>query len=93
MLELFVQEATEHLQSLEADLIALEKVPADPDRLNRTFRSVHSIKGTAGFLDLAPIVHLAHAMENTMAALRTGELSPTPKSSPSSSRAPTSSRR
>jgi two-component system chemotaxis sensor kinase CheA len=55
MLDLFVQESSEHLQSLETDLIALESNPTDSDRLNSIFRSVHSIKGAAGFLASIPL--------------------------------------
>jgi two-component system, chemotaxis family, sensor kinase CheA len=74
MLDLFVQESTEHLQTLEADLIALESDPSDADRLNRIFRAVHSIKGTAGFFGFSPIVNLAHVMENLMSVIRAGEM-------------------
>ena len=74
MLDLFVQESNEHLQTLEADLIALESDPSDADRLNRIFRAVHSIKGTAGFFGFTPIVNLAHVMENLMSVIRAGEM-------------------
>lgn len=74
MLDLFVQESSEHLQSLESDLIALESNPADNDRLNSIFRSVHSIKGAAGFFGYEPIVKLAHVMESVMSLLRDGVL-------------------
>ena len=70
MLDLFVQESSEHLQSLETDLIALESNPTDNDRLNSIFRSVHSIKGAAGFFGFDPIVKLAHVMESVMSLLR-----------------------
>lgn len=70
MLDLFVQESSEHLQSLETDLIALESNPTDSGRLNSIFRSVHSIKGAAGFFGFDPIVKLAHVMESVMSLLR-----------------------
>ena len=70
MFDLFVQESSEHLQSLETDLIALEANPTDSDRLNSIFRSVHSIKGAAGFFGFDPIVKLAHVMESVMSLLR-----------------------
>jgi two-component system, chemotaxis family, sensor kinase CheA len=78
MLDLFVQESNEHLQTLEADLIALEADPSDADRLNRIFRAVHSIKGTAGFFGFSPIVNLAHVMENLMSVIRSGEITAGP---------------
>ena len=70
MLDLFVQESSEHLQSLETDLIALESNPTESSRLNSIFRSVHSIKGAAGFFGFDPIVKLAHLMESVMSLLR-----------------------
>ena len=74
MLDIFVQESSEHLQALETDLIALESNPADNARLNCIFRSVHSIKGAAGLFGFDPIVKLAHVMESVMSLLRDGVL-------------------
>ena len=59
MLGLFVQEANEHLETLENDLVRLETCPNDAALLNRLVRAVHSIKGTAGFFGLTPITDLA----------------------------------
>jgi two-component system chemotaxis sensor kinase CheA len=74
MLDIFVQESSEHLQSLERDLITLESNPADSSPLNSIFRSVHSIKGSAGLFGFDPIVKLAHVMESVMSLLRDGIL-------------------
>jgi len=74
MMDLFVQESGEHIQSLEANLILLETNPSDSDLLNSVFRSVHSIKGAAGFFGFEPIVNLAHVMESVMSLLRDGEI-------------------
>lgn len=74
MLDLFVQESSEHLQALETDLIALESNPTDNARLNSIFRSVHSIKGASGFFGFDPIVKLAHVMESVMSLLRDGAI-------------------
>jgi two-component system chemotaxis sensor kinase CheA len=70
MLDLFVQESSEHLQTLETDLMALESNPTDNTLLNSIFRSVHSLKGGAGFFGFDPIVKLAHVMESVMSLLR-----------------------
>ena len=64
MLSLFIQEAGEHLETLEADLLQLENNPRDAQRLNRIFRAAHSIKGTAGFFGLTPITDLARVMQS-----------------------------
>ena len=74
MMDLFVQESGEHIQALEANLILLEGNPTDSDLLNSVFRSVHSIKGAAGFFGFEPIVKLAHVMESVMSLLRDGEI-------------------
>ena len=74
MLDLFLQESSEHLQTLETDLIALEANPAETSRLNSIFRAVHSIKGAAGFFGFEPIVRLAHVMESVMSLLRDGKM-------------------
>lgn len=47
----FLIESTENLDQLDRDLVALEENPADPERLSSIFRTVHTIKGTSGFLD------------------------------------------
>ncbi|MEI8293456.1 MAG: chemotaxis protein CheA [bacterium] len=70
MLDLFVQESSEHLQTLEADLMSLESNPTDSALLNSIFRSVHSLKGGAGFFGFDAIVKLAHVMESVMSLLR-----------------------
>jgi two-component system chemotaxis sensor kinase CheA len=74
MLGLFVQEANEHLETLENDLVALEASPQNAELLNRLFRAIHSVKGTAGFFGLTPITDLAHVMESVMALLRDGRM-------------------
>ena len=79
MLELFVQEAREHLGVLESDLVSLEANPRDAALLNRLFRAVHSVKGTAGFFGLTAITELAHVMESVMALVRDGRLEAGPE--------------
>lgn len=75
--DLFVQEAKEHLASLEPDLLALETNSDNADLVNRIFRSVHSIKGTSGFVGLTNITRISHVMENLMSLVREGTLKPT----------------
>ncbi len=70
----FLEEAQEHMESLEPDLLALESSPTDADIINRLFRSVHSIKGGAGFFGLDNVNQLTHAMENLISKARTSKL-------------------
>ena len=70
----FYGEAVEHLQHIEAALLALEQQPDDPEALNAIFRSFHTIKGNAGFLGLGPMQSLAHEVESLLDLARTGRL-------------------
>lgn len=75
----FIQEAKEHLEGIEADLLALEEAGEnfDVDLVNKVFRAIHSIKGGAGFFGLTNIKELAHIQENILNKIRAGEMVPT----------------
>lgn len=66
----FLVEAQEHFEQIEANFLALEEAPGDLDLLNAIFRSVHTIKGAAGFLGLQKVQSLAHVGENMLDDLR-----------------------
>jgi two-component system, chemotaxis family, sensor kinase CheA len=70
----FIQEAREHLQNVEAGLLGLEKEPATSEILNSIFRSFHTIKGLAGFLEFAGIQAVSHEVETILDLARTGKL-------------------
>ena len=75
----FVVEAREHLSVVEVSLLALEKHPGAADasaHFGRCYRSVHSIKGDAGFMGFSRIHELSHAMES----LLSGTAQPLPSS-------------
>ncbi len=76
LLNEFIAESREHLSSVESDFILLEKNIESPDSelLNRIFRSVHTIKGSAGFFGLTQLSSLTHVMENLLSQLRDGKL-------------------
>jgi len=71
----FVQEALELLDSLNENFIELEKQPDNKEILNTIFRAAHTVKGSAGFLGFQNIVELAHSAENILNKLRQGEIS------------------
>lgn len=75
----FVVEANEGLSEIESDLLLIEECAADIDLdlVNKVFRSIHSIKGAAGFLALSKIGELAHSMENVLSLIRNLALVPT----------------
>ncbi len=66
----FVEEAFEHLESIEVNILDLEQSPDDKDIINNIFRPFHTIKGVAGFLNLMDINKLAHATENLLDDVR-----------------------
>ncbi|HET6574810.1 MAG TPA: chemotaxis protein CheA, partial [Fimbriiglobus sp.] len=70
----FVLETHENLGQLDLDLVTLERDPAERETLSRVFRTLHTVKGTAGFLGLAKLQAVGHAGENLLSRIRTGEL-------------------
>jgi two-component system chemotaxis sensor kinase CheA len=74
LLREFAVEAQEHLESVEDNLLRLALQKENPDRelIDKVFRSVHSIKGGAGFLSLKQVAKLSHAMESLLSEFRSG---------------------
>ena len=70
----FLVEAREHLENLENKLLELEKDPDNPELLNAAFRSMHTLKGGAGFLGLTAIVETAHKAEDILGKLKEGKM-------------------
>lgn len=70
----FIAESNEHIESAEAGLLDLETKPDDSEVMNLIFRGFHTIKGMAGFLNLTEIGSLAHSTENLLDLARKGEL-------------------
>lgn len=78
MLKEFVVEALDLATNVEEHLLRLEKHPDDSETLNALFRSFHTIKGGAGFMNLPAMVSACHLTENLFDALRTGKAPVTP---------------
>ncbi|MBL8809860.1 MAG: chemotaxis protein CheA [Planctomycetaceae bacterium] len=70
----FLVESYENLDQLDRDLMALEDRPDDRDRLSSIFRTIHTIKGTSGFLAFPKLEHITHVGENLLVLLRDGAL-------------------
>ncbi len=70
----FLIESQEGLDRMERCLTDLEEQPKDTELLAEIFRSVHTIKGTTGFLGFKRLEKLAHAGENLLGLLREGKL-------------------
>lgn len=70
----FLEEAKEHLSSIEMNLLSLETNPDDIETISAVFRPFHSIKGVSGFLNLNDVHHLTHHVENLLDEARSGKL-------------------
>jgi two-component system chemotaxis sensor kinase CheA len=78
MLKDFVVEAMDLAVNVEEHLLRLERDPNNKETLNAVFRSFHTIKGGAGFMNLPAMVAACHLTENLFDALRTGAAPVTP---------------
>jgi len=70
----FLVESYENLDRLDRDLVTLEKHPKDREILGSVFRTIHTIKGTSGFLDFDKLGAVAHVGESLLGRLRDGQL-------------------
>jgi two-component system chemotaxis sensor kinase CheA len=73
ILQDFLIEAGEILESLSEQLVELENNPDNADLLNAIFRGFHTVKGGAGFLALTELVDVCHGAENIFDLLRNGQ--------------------
>ena len=75
----FIAEAQEVIETFSRTLLELEAQSrtgsTDPELLNSSFRSIHSLKGLAGLFGAGSIGNLSHILENTLDGLRLGKLS------------------
>jgi two-component system chemotaxis sensor kinase CheA len=78
MLKDFVVEAMDLAINVEEHLLRLERDPNNKETLNAVFRSFHTIKGGAGFMNLTAMVAACHLTENLFDALRNGAAPVTP---------------
>ena len=73
--ELFLDEAAEHIENLNTNLLLLEKDHSDPEIINEIFRSAHTLKSSAAFVGLDALSRLAHKMEDLFQKVREGSIS------------------
>jgi chemotaxis protein histidine kinase CheA len=66
----FIEEAQEHLETVEQGLLDLAEVISDAERVNEMFRAAHSIKGGAAMLGFEGIQATAHKLEDCFKILR-----------------------
>lgn len=71
----FLVESHENLDQLDSDLVALEGAPGSRELLSSVFRTIHTIKGTSGFLAFSQLERTTHVGENLLVDLRDGRRS------------------
>ncbi|MBC2254768.1 chemotaxis protein CheA [Listeria ivanovii] len=74
MLDLFIEEASEHLQALNDNLLQLEKDPTNSGLVSEIFRSAHTFKGMSATMGFQQVADLTHAMENVLDEVRNNRL-------------------
>jgi chemotaxis protein histidine kinase CheA len=70
----FLVESNENLDQLDRDLVILEKDPTAREVLASIFRTIHTIKGTSGFLAFSKLEAVTHVGESLLSRLRDGRL-------------------
>ncbi len=73
-LEIFLDEAGEHLQNLNTQILELEQDPENENTINEIFRAAHSLKGMAGTMGYKRMQNLTHDMENVFSEVRNGNI-------------------
>jgi len=73
----FSPEAEEHLQVVSDCLISLEG-NNNPEEINKLFRAIHTVKGSAAQVGLKRLGAIAHRVEDLIGRLRDGEIEPSP---------------
>jgi len=70
----FLIESNENLDRLDQELVKLESEPSSKELLASIFRTIHTIKGSCGFLGFTRLEKVAHAGESLLSRLRDGLL-------------------
>ena len=70
----FLAESVENLDQLDQDLVTLEKNPSDREVFAQIFRTIHTIKGTCGFLAFGTLESVTHVGESLLSPRREGSL-------------------
>lgn len=78
IVNVFIVESKKDLENIEQDFFTLESQATEPDQelADKIFRAIHSIKGSAGMLELTKISKLAHVMETLLQKIRLKEIYP-----------------
>lgn len=69
-IDVFVEEAKEHLQNMNEALLELEKDTSNISLINEIFRVAHTLKGMSGTMGFINMSNLTHEMENVLHGVR-----------------------
>lgn len=72
MIDPFLEECNDRLESLSERLLELEQSPEDPELVRAIFRDLHTLKGSSGFVGLKKMARLAHKAEDLVGQVRDG---------------------
>jgi len=70
----FLIESWDNLSRLDVEFVQLEKEPGNKELLSSIFRTIHTIKGTCGFINLKRLGKVAHGAEEVLDSLRMGQI-------------------
>ncbi|MCR4813442.1 MAG: chemotaxis protein CheA [Lachnospiraceae bacterium] len=73
-LEIFIDEAKEHLENLNTQIMNLEQDGENMDTINEIFRAAHSLKGMSGTMGFKRMQTLTHDMEDVFSKVRDGNI-------------------
>ncbi len=78
VLEIFIEETADRLDSIESGLLSLENCGenCEDDTINSIFRDAHSVKAGSNLLKLTNIEELSHKLENVLEMMRRDQLPP-----------------
>jgi two-component system chemotaxis sensor kinase CheA len=79
LLDQFVDEAGDLLESAGSALLVLERNPSDASAVNDLFRSVHTLKGTSALFEFPAFTKLVHAGEDLLDCVREGSVAVSPE--------------
>src|SRR5690625_4548783 len=74
MIDEFISECNDLIETAESALLALEETPDDEELVNTVFRAFHTIKGTSAFMGLMPVSEFTHSAETMLDRVREGDL-------------------
>ncbi len=75
----FLVESNENMAVIEQQLMTLESNPGDAALLDAIFRTVHTVKGSCGFIGLGKLEKVAHAGENVLGKMRSTKYPASPE--------------